>query len=66
MLYTEDFTMCHYVGFSQIGSKICSVFIKEQTIIDCGFKFELIHVHFTSELKNVVAYCVFLAKLGFI
>ena len=20
MLYTEDFTMCHYVGFSQIGS----------------------------------------------
>ena len=23
MLYTEDFTMCHYVGFSQIGSQIC-------------------------------------------
>ena len=29
-------------------------------------KNELIHVHFTSELKNFVAYCVFLAKLGFI
>ena len=22
MLYTEDFTMCHHVGFSQIGSHI--------------------------------------------
>ena len=22
MLYTEDFTMRHYVGFSQIGSQI--------------------------------------------
>ena len=28
-------------------------------------KNELIHVCFTSELKNFVAYCVFLAKLGF-
>ena len=24
MLYTEDFTMRHYVGFSQIGSQIVS------------------------------------------
>ena len=24
MLYTEDFTMRHYVGFSQIGSQICT------------------------------------------
>ena len=23
MLYTEDFTMRHYVGFSQIGSQMC-------------------------------------------
>ena len=23
MLYTEDFTMRHYVGFSQIGSHMC-------------------------------------------
>ena len=23
MLYTEDFTMRHYVGFSQIGSQLC-------------------------------------------
>ena len=22
MLYTEDFSMCHYVGFSQIGSHL--------------------------------------------
>ena len=29
-------------------------------------KNELIHVRFTSELKNFVAYCVFLAKHGFI
>ena len=25
MLYTEDFSMHHYVGFSQIGSQIVSV-----------------------------------------
>ena len=25
MLYTEDFTMCHYVGFSQIGSHIHNI-----------------------------------------
>ena len=34
-----------------------------------GLKFsknELIHVSFTSELQNFVAYCVFLAKHGFI
>ena len=29
-------------------------------------KNELIHVRFTSELRNFVAYCVFLATLGFI
>ena len=29
-------------------------------------KNELIHVHFTSELKNFVTDSVFLAKLGFI
>ena len=26
MLYTEDFTMRHYVGFSQIRSHICKVY----------------------------------------
>ena len=26
MLYTEDFSMRHYVGFSQIGSHIIAVF----------------------------------------
>ena len=31
--------MRHYVGFWQIGSQICKIFIKEQTIIDFGFKF---------------------------
>ena len=25
MLYTEDFTMHHYVGFSQIGSPMCGL-----------------------------------------
>ena len=38
-------------------------------IIYYAFKFiknKLIHVHFTSKLKNFVAYCVFLAKLGLI
>ena len=25
MLYTEDFSMRHYVGFSQIGSQISSI-----------------------------------------
>ena len=25
MLYTEDFSMRHYVGFSQIGSHMCMV-----------------------------------------
>ena len=25
MLYTEDFTMRHYVGFSQIGSHLCDM-----------------------------------------
>ena len=25
MLYTEDFTMRHYVGFSQIGSHITGI-----------------------------------------
>ena len=29
-------------------------------------KNELIHIRFTTELKNFVAYCVFLTKLGFI
>ena len=29
-------------------------------------KNELIHVHFTSELKNFLAYCAFLAIFGFI
>ena len=36
-------------------------------IVDLNFsKNELIRVCFTSELKNFVAYCEFLAKLGFI
>ena len=41
---------------------------KKQTIIDLGLNFnknEFIHVHFSLELKNFVAY-VFLAKIGFI
>ena len=25
MLYTKDFSMCHYVGFSQIGSQLYSL-----------------------------------------
>ena len=29
MLYTEDFTMRHYVGFSQIGSHIITNKIKQ-------------------------------------
>ena len=29
-------------------------------------KNELIHIHFSSELKNAVVYCVFLARCGFI
>ena len=30
MLYTEDFTMRHYVGFSQIGSHMyCNMYIVE-------------------------------------
>ena len=28
MLYTEDFTMCHYVGFPQIGSQFSKIFNK--------------------------------------
>ena len=42
---------------------------KRTNTIYCWFKFSkkgLIHVHFASGLKNSVAYCVFLAKLGFI
>ena len=33
MLYTEDFTMRHYVGFSQIGSHISSNIVSEKVII---------------------------------
>ena len=42
------------------------IFIKEQIVTLNVSKNELIHVCFTSELKNFVAYCVFLAKLGFV
>ena len=41
---------------------------KRKNITDCGFNFsknELIHVCFTSELKNFVAYGVFLANPSF-
>ena len=31
MLYTEDFTMRHYVGFSQIGSHMLTIFGYEVT-----------------------------------
>ena len=33
MLYTEDFTMRHYVGFSQIGLQILYVYFNVQYVI---------------------------------
>ena len=32
MLYTEDFTMRHYVGFSQIGSHIVVVTVTAHSV----------------------------------
>ena len=41
------------------------IFIKEQLIVGLNFsENELIHVCFTSELKNFVAYCVFWQNLA--
>ena len=53
MLYTEDFTMRHYVGFSQIGSHIAPNFCGRKIIyksdyllkVNLGIKFcELVSV----------------------
>ena len=38
MLYTEDFTMRHYVGFSLIGSHIHIHYIKPHiNLCECNF-----------------------------
>ena len=47
MLYTEDFTMRHYVGFSQIGSHIC-----QQVLFSCNYTV-LLDVHFVQVLLEL-------------
>ena len=39
MLYTEDFTMRYYVGFSQIGSQI----VMKRTCYLCGIYYSRVH-----------------------
>ena len=40
MLYTEDFTMRHYVGFSQIGSHILMTYINNLKVPTVSFQSE--------------------------
>ena len=46
MLYTEDFTMRHYVGFSQIGSHMASVSVMNtKAIYDITYNMSRHNLH---------------------
>ena len=56
MFYTEDFTMRHYVGFSQIGSHI-AVYLTNIQSDELEHKFKLVDIEF-GEQDNIDVDCL--------
>ena len=56
MLYTEDFSMRHYVGFSQIGSHIASLLLCVYMAVIASKMTTTQHVVLCSEVLCKVLY----------
>ena len=67
MLYTEDFTMRHYVRFSQIGSHLCSVTIclRSKILIYMGKQLQYICQQMIFDGISIVLYCVVMVTFYF-
>ena len=62
MLYTEDFTMRHYVGFSQIGSHISTPFFQGKVFANIPLPYNLYGIDYWVEVwwvEPIIRYRLF-------